>query len=477
MGCPSRGAPFMPGWIIFSDAMTPIVELNAFAYAYPARDAFVLHGIDLTVAAGECHCITGPTGSGKSTLLQAIQGLLPAGKSRGRIRVCGNGSRGPSGLVLQEPDMQILTKNIGQEVAFGLENLCIPAEQMTPLVRRGLEATGLDKALGFETRKLSMGQKYRLLLASLLVMKPKLLMLDEPSGQLDGAGLEKLENVLSRLKETGMAILISEHRPEALAGVIDKYWLFDPNAGLQAGTTPAGYNTSPIKAPPAGRVFDKKARVSGSPVISAEAVSIGFDDVVLWSDATFRIYPGEIISIYGENGSGKTSLLRCLMGMVEIGHGLVHVFGKKPAPRKLRGKIGCLFQNPSKQLFENTVFDEVAFQVKRICPDNIEQAVNQALNLCGISDLSGASPHKLSYGQKHLVALASVIGAAPELLLLDDPFSGLDQSTKGKLTRLFHRLSREKGTTIVLTTHHMEADMIADRRIVINNRRITEEAA
>ncbi len=455
--------------------MKPIVDIRDYAYAYPAQDAFVLRGINFTVIPGECHCITGPTGTGKSTLLQAIQGILPAGKSQGLIRVCGNGSREASGLVLQEPDMQILTKTIGQEVAFGLENLCIAPERMPPLVKAALIDTGLDKALGFESRRLSMGQKYRLILSSILVMNPNLMMFDEPSGHLDSKGLKKLERVLARLKQTGLGILICEHRPEILKDVIDRYWLFQ-DGELRPAAAGEKKQNHPARPEIAGKVIPEAREKAGRPVISTQALAVGYEAGMLWSNVNFDIYPGEIISVYGENGSGKTTLLRCLMGMIPAQTGQVRVFDEKPAPEKLRGKVCCLFQNPAKQLFENTVYDEVAFQVKRSGLKKIDDRVHKALSLCGIAELRAASPHKLSYGQKHLVALASVIGASPELLLLDDPFSGLDRHTKEKMVQLFYRLSRDKGTTIILTTHHLNEGLTVDRRFHIKDGRVGEAA-
>ena len=160
---------------------------------------------------GNAIVITGPTGIGKSTLLMAIQGLLPKGKEEGRIRVCQNSSRQASGLVLQNPNTQILTASIGAEVAFGLENLCVPAGEMKPRVLNALAETGLDVPLDRDPKKLSMGQKYRLILSALIVMRPRLLMIDEPSGQLDPQGLEKLKQVLHGAKSLKMGLLISEH--------------------------------------------------------------------------------------------------------------------------------------------------------------------------------------------------------------------------------------------------------------------------
>jgi len=173
------------------------------------------------------------------------------------------------------------------------------------------------------------------------------------------------------------------------------------------------------------------------------------------SDLSFSLGRGQRAAVCGPNGAGKTTLLRCLTGFVRPTRGRIRIFGEEPRPVKLRERVGCLFQNPAKQLFENTVFAEVAFSLKRlgVTGEGLAARGAEALALCDIEDLADCSPHKLSYGQKHLVALASVLAPDPDLLLLDDPFAGLDAARIEAVLRLISNLSEERGTAVLWTVH------------------------
>jgi len=447
--------------------MNAILTIDDYSYAYPESDSFLLRDIRIMIKPGECHCITGPTGIGKSTLLMAIQGLLPHGHEQGQIRVCGNGNRQASGLVLQNPDTQILTKSIGAEVAFGLENLCVASGEMTQPVLDALKDTGLDFAIDRDTKKLSMGQKYRLILSALIVMQPRLLMIDEPSGQLDSDGMVKLKNILKRLKASGVGLLISDHRPYMFSDVVDGFWSFNTNGVLNKT------DSKPEKC--VKDVCRKTDHNKGDAIITAQNLTVKTDAGRVWSDVDFNIYPGDMVAVCGKNGSGKTTLMRCLMGAVLPESGEINVFGQNPAPENLRGRVGFLFQDPSRQLFEDSVFNEVAFQVRRTGSRQWKEKVNLSLARCGISHLLSCSPHKLSYGQQHLVAMAMVIAGEPELLLLDDPFTGLDLKIFEKMFHLLEQMLKEIKTTVIVTTHHPEDGLIYDRQLLIREGRIIEE--
>jgi energy-coupling factor transporter ATP-binding protein EcfA2 len=433
----------------------PVVRIKNYSYAYPDAANFALRNINLDIEGGQCHCVSGPTGSGKTTLALAIKGLLPPGNERGRITAirASGGGRADIGIVLQNPEIQILATSIGAEIAFGLENLCVEPTSMLPMVKEALDAVGLDRPIEYETANLSMGQKYRLILASHLVMNPSLLILDEPAGQLDPDGLKKLLQVIQTLKNSGMSFLLCEHNPEFLSEVIDVYWYLDGKGYLRPGR-PMIPTYDPSKS---GPLRCKSLSVSTGEVVSTSSLTVGgADGLPIFSDLFLKVAKGQRVIIYGANGTGKTTLLRCLAGFVQASTGAVLIFGKKPVPGNLRGKVGCLFQNPQKQLFENTVFDEIAFPLKRFGKKGkvLASKVDEALAMCGIGDLAGFSPHKLSYGQKHLVALASVLAPDPELVMLDDPFVGLDQSRSEIILNLLSRLNQNKGLTVIWACHN-----------------------
>jgi len=362
--------------------------------------------------------------------------------------------------VLQNPETQLLGATVGAEVAFGLENLCVEPEQMPGKVEAALAAAQLDRPLDFEVAKLSMGQKYRLLVAASLVMEPQLLILDEPSAQLDPDGLAGLTSVITGLKATGVAFLLCEQHPERIAGVVDSF----VELGVPAGGRPASSTSGSAGAP-----FVPERRPSPSASGTAlPARADERDEVVtvhdlafqaaggeIWGDLSFELRRGQGMVVCGPNGSGKTTLLRCLMGFVRPTSGRARVLGDEPEAQRLRHRVGCLYQNPARQLFESTVFDEVAFTLRRmgIASQEIGVRVREVLARCGIDDLEEHSPHKLSYGQKHLVGLASVLAHEPELLLLDDPFAGLDPEKTTTILRVIRAQCQERGAAALWTTH------------------------
>jgi energy-coupling factor transport system ATP-binding protein len=431
--------------------MSVILILKDFSFTYPETQNAVLRSVSLEIEAGSCYCLTGPTGSGKTTLALALKGLLGEGSRSGRIDFpLQSGDEEMSiGIVLQDPEVQLLTSTVGAEVAFGLENLCVDPSEMPGRVAAALEAVGLDKPLHSPVDLLSMGQKYRLLVAAMLVMEPKLLILDEPGAQLDPEGLERLHEILGRLKAAGVAVVLCEHRPEPLSGVIDAFWQLDGEGALRSGRW---QNSNEEIVPPPLR----GSRFPGEQILQVAGLSFaGADEQPVWSEVSFSVARGQRVAVTGLNGTGKTTLLRCLAGFLEPSAGQVRILGGAPDPYRLRGRLGCLFQNPQKQLFENTVREEIAFPLKRFGLSGREAArhVEEALDACAISHLAELSPHKLSYGQKHLVALASMLAPRPELLLLDDPLAGLDGRVSREVMELLVRWSLERETAMVWTSH------------------------
>ncbi|MCD4688902.1 MAG: energy-coupling factor ABC transporter ATP-binding protein [Desulfuromonadaceae bacterium] len=434
--------------------MGVILRLKKFSFTYPEVKTPVLQDLDLEIEAGRCYCLTGPTGSGKTTLALALKGLLCAGKHEGEIYMPSVTDSTPMavGMVLQDPEVQLLTSSVGAEVAFGLENLCVDPADMPERVVSALQAVGLEKPLDYPVDKLSMGQKYRLLIAALLVMKPLLLILDEPGAQLDPEGLELLRECLRRLKQDGVSIILCEHRPDSLLSEIDTFLQLDGSGRLAEGRY-QGEKFAP-SSPPFSAITEKET------VLRVQDLSfIGVGDQPVWSQVAFTVDRGRRFSVTGMNGTGKTTLLRCLAGFLSPQQGEIEILGGAPDAYRLRGRLGCLFQNPQKQIFENTVGEEIAFPLKRfgLLNGTVEERVAEALAACGISHLIEQSPHKLSYGQKHLVALASVLAPRPELLLLDDPLAGLDDDHSRAVMELLVHYNVQHGTTMLWTFHDPDA--------------------
>lgn len=431
-----------------------LVSLQQFSYAYDERD-WTLRDVDWSIAAGECHCLCGATGSGKSTLALALKGLLPNGRQQGGIHYRLE-SETPTlriGLVLQNPESQLFARTVGAEVAFGLENMAVEPQQMASRVEQALTHVGLDLPLGASVATLSMGQKYRLLLASMLVLEPQLLILDEPVAQLDDDGLRDLRYILRRLLQQGVAILICEHNPSPLSDLIDSFWVLDSAGRLAPSTATTDEDGRPRLLASAC----SSSQTKGETVLTATDLTVGCDEQQpLWRAEDFSWSLGQQVLVVGGNGTGKSTLLRCLCGFLAPLHGEVRLFGQHPQPRVMRGRVGWLLQNPQRQLCENSVYDELALSHRLAgrCRKERADMVKQTLVTCGLDHLEQSSAHKLSYGQKHLVALASLLVSRPQVLLLDDPFAGLDSHYQQRLYQLLHHQSHKQGTLVVRTSHH-----------------------
>lgn len=443
---------FMVEYPIVSNSKdrTPYIALEKFSYAYHEQD-WILRDIDWSIAAGECHCLCGATGSGKSTLALALKGLLPVGHQQGTIHypVSGELSALHVGLVLQNPESQLFARTIGAEVAFGLENMAVPPHMMQARVEHALAVVGLDLPLNTAVAPLSMGQKYRLLLASMLVLEPRVLVLDEPVSQLDEAGLRDLRYLLQRLCQQGVAILICEHNVEPLSDLIDSFWFLNGEGML----SPSDLDSLTIVT----QHQDLHCSNHGEVVFSAQGLTVGcVEQQPLWHADDFNWKQGQQILVVGDNGSGKSTLLRCVCGFLAPLQGKVLLFDQPPQPRAMRGRVGLLLQNPQRQLCENTVYDELALSHRLAggCRRQRTDLIEQTLIQCGLDHLELHSAHTLSYGQKHLVALASLLVNRPQVLLLDDPFAGLDRHYQHRVRQLLQKQSCEQGTLVVRTSHH-----------------------
>ncbi|MFH1566722.1 MAG: ATP-binding cassette domain-containing protein [Gemmatimonadota bacterium] len=435
--------------------------------------------MDLEIGRGTCHCLTGATGSGKTSLILALKGLLAGGRREGAVELGARSGRPPRvGVVLQDPETQLLAATVGPEVAFGLENLGVDPASMPDRARSALAAAGLEAALDRPVEHLSMGQKYRLVLAGALAMEPDLLALDEPSAQLDPEGLARLREVMVRLKAAGVSFLVCEHAPGWAAGVADEWWHLAGEEGLEPRAAPESSGPAPEGSPPwpgagiggaqdgatapgpAGSPRPADADGPGAEAIWVRALELaGPGGGPLWPALSFGVAAGACAAVCGPNGSGKTTLLRSLMGFVPPARGQVRVLGEAPRPEALRGRAGCLFQNPSRQLFEDTVRAEVAFGPTRqgLKGRALEERVGEALRRCGLTHLAGGSPHRLSFGQKHLVALAAALALDPAVLLLDEPLAGLDPGLAATVLALLREQAADRDAAICWTTHHPDA--------------------
>ncbi len=459
-----------------------MLQVHNLSYTYPDEQTPALTGVSLVVRPGECICITGHSGCGKTTLLLAIKGLLHDGSTTGEITIDLPGNlalphRDKVGIVFQNAETQILCTTVAEEIAFGPENLCVPPGEILQRIRQALAAV---KLTGFEQRnveRLSAGQKHRLAIASVLSMHPCVLLLDEPTSQLDGDSKAELVQVLKSLKESGYTLLITEHNLEPFAPVADRYLLMEKGRITQESThIPVDFG-KPGKT--AYGAADWGTDNGKPPAISADKVCLSYPDAgAILHDFSLQVQTGERIHLSGRNGTGKSSLLRCLAGVTRPDSGSIRVAGVTlPGQTNLVGKVGYLFQNPQRQLFENTVYEEVAFSLKRLrLPANeIKRLVSKALAACEAEHLSERLPLSLSFGEQHRVALASVLAPQPEVLLLDEPFSGLDLGQRYRFLKILANLRETYSATVLIASHDPLPDPCwADRSISLENGAIAQ---
>ncbi|MEB4614232.1 ABC transporter ATP-binding protein, partial [Leucobacter sp. M11] len=435
------------------------------------RERFAVRGLDLSVRAGERVLLLGPSGAGKSTLLAGLAGVLGGddeGEREGRLLVDGAdpvAARGRVGLVLQNPESQIVQARIGDDVAFGNENLGVPREENWLRVGEALDAVGLGGfPLGHSAQELSGGQQQRLALAGVLAMRPGALLLDEPTANLDPAGVTRIRDaVLAACAQTGSTLLVVEHRVSVWADAVDRVIVLDPGGGLLADGVPAevfarhgaalaaagvwvpGHEPSTARTRPA--VADPGAN-PGPDRLRAEALSVGRRAATpALSDVDLAVRGGEILAITGENGAGKSTLGLTLAGLLPALSGRVVSDAPDRAGRTdparwrsadLAARIGVVFQNPEHQFVAGTVREELAIGPRLAGRSEAEIAalVAQLAERLRLGHLLQANPFTLSGGEQRRLSVATALGVAPAVLILDEPTFGQDALTWAELVRL-----------------------------------------
>ena len=435
--------------------MKPVVEIRDYSYQYPGREDRALSHLSLSVYPGECICLSGPSGCGKSTLFLALKGLLKGGRKKGTLRVAEGNRLRSTGLVFQNAESHLLCTTVADEVAFGPQNLRLSPREIDAIVDKSLKAVSLT---GFETRNvetLSAGQMHRLAIASVLATSPKILLLDEPTAQLDADGKSRLTALLAGLKKAGHTLLIADHELGPFEALADRFVFMDRGRIRKIDRElPVEYTLFPPKRHDGTPV---SARKTLKPLLSVKGLFLSGDNGrPLFDGVNLSLFASRLVFIHGPNGAGKSTLLKCMTGLIRPGAGSIQTAGLgRPGLNGLLGKIGLLFQNPERQLFEDTVRDEVGFSLKRMgfSAEEIRTRVDQALEIFEVAHLKGRSPLTLSFGEQHRVALATVMAPQPNILMLDEPFAGLDFVRRKNILKILSRLCETRGTTVVIASH------------------------
>lgn len=483
----SPGASAAPG-----EGAGARVCARGWGWRHAGRKNAALSDVDLDIAPGERVLMLGPSGSGKSTLMGGLAGLLGGaeeGEATGTLTVDGVApadARGRVGLLMQDPEAQVVLARVGDDVAFGMENMGVAREEIWPRVENSLEAVGLSVPLDHSTTELSGGQKQRLALASILAMGPGLLLLDEPTANLDPSGVAEVRAAVETVVErTGATVVVVEHRVDVWASLVDRVivvadgaiaadgpldevlaqqgealrergiWLPGDDVAAEVGPAP--------EVPPASSEGPEGGARGATPIARVTDLTIGYDaSAPVRSGIDLTIERGVSTCIVGANGAGKSTFALTLAGLLPPLEGAVEVQtsdGTAGDPhewssKQLLGRMSMVFQEPEYQFLAATVAEELAIgpRAAGMTDEEIAPLVDEHLEALGLTKLARANPMTLSGGEKRRLSVATALISAPELLILDEPTFGQDRGTWLGLVRLL-RAALERGVTLVSITH------------------------
>lgn len=450
------------------------IRLKEVSFKYDGAKENVLENINLTVEYGETVLLSGVSGEGKSTLLSIINGVIPfvnSGEFSGSVEIDGKdvtklkiSERSKLiGTVLQNADEQIIYDLVNEEIAFGCENLNIASEEIDIRIERFTTLMQIEK--NAKTKTLSGGQKQRLITASTLAMEQKIIILDEPLANLDTHTAHILLKALRNLANSGYAVLIVEHRLDVVKNYIDKVMRIE-NKQLFTSTDINDLNSG-IKTIP-----HADGSLPGEVLIKGEKLFFAAGDRNIIDGLDIEIRAGERIVLLGENGCGKTTLMRMLARLNKPNDGALSqtITKSKKANSKWFSKVGYVYQNPVYQLFMPTLLSEISFKAKS------EKIAREMINAFGLSGLEQRHPQSLSEGQKRRASIAAVCASEPTILFLDEPTVGQDYKNLCKTVETVNKINKNLGTAIVTVTHDKRcAGALADRVLIMENGKISRQ--
>lgn len=466
------------------------VELRGFGWRHAGRLGWAVRGVDLRIEAGERVLLLGPSGAGKSTLLAALAGLLPedSGEREGSVEIDGldpRKARERVGTVFQDPESQLVMARCGDDVAFGLENRGVPAEEIWSRVDEALARVGFPYGRDRPTAALSGGEQQRLALAGVLALRPGLLLLDEPTANLDPAGGELIRHAVAAALDPQTTLILVEHRVAEALPLVNRVIVLQPGAGVRADGPPAEVFAAHGDALAAegvwvpGRTVPPRRATTPAGDVLLTAQQLGLPPRLVATD--LRVRAGEALAVRGPNGAGKSTLALLLGGLLKPGSGRVVAApalagaDHRTPPHRWRApalarRIGSVFQDPEHQFVARTVFDELALGPRRTGQPEpaVRAIVDELLSRLRLDRLAGANPYTLSGGEARRLSVATALATAPRLLICDEPTFGQDRRTWLELVDLLAGL-RDNGHAILAVTH--DADFVAalaDRQVTLS---------
>ena len=501
----------------------PVLQVQGFRYRYRRQAPWTLKGIDLTVEPGEYVVIAGANGSGKSTLVRACNGLIPhlyPGEMHGHVWVAGLDTRDHAihdlivyvGIAFQNPEAQLFTSSVEREIAFGLESLGLPSNEIRRRVEEAAAFLGIEALLPRPPHTLSGGEQQLVVLAAVLALEPRLLILDEPFAHLDAWHAQRLRQMLCQIRERGITLLVVEHHlqhvladatrvvvldgghivfdgspRQAVEEDLSRYGIVEPPAvqwARQLGLPAVALDTAelvtyleqwhPSAALPNLSVPSRDRRRGNAPVIQVENLCARRGARLVLEDVSFCVAEGECLAVVGPNGAGKTTLIRHLNGLLRGRSGTVRVRDvdvRSTSPARLARQVGMSFQNPMAQFFKPRVKDELEVGPRMLgCLD--PKWLAGIVERFHLQSLLERSPYTLSEGEKRRLSFAIAMAPRPDVVILDEPTAGQDARSRSALLALLHTL-REEGHTVILATHDLDfAEACADRWAVLAGGRL-----
>ncbi|WP_461245827.1 ABC transporter ATP-binding protein [Treponema sp. R6D11] len=472
-----------------------VIKLENVSFMYPHTPKNALEGINLSVSQGEFLAVMGENGSGKTTFCKLLNGIIPhvsGGSLSGKVEVDGVDTKNSSvpqlavkvGMTLDDPDVQLFTSSVREETAFGLQNILLPPEEMEIRIKQALQAVGLT---GFEDRQpstLSGGEKQRLAIAAVLAMKGKILVLDEPLCRLDPQGALEVMSVLSELrKNENITVIMTTHDSTKAAEFADRVCVFKDGKIAALDTAKNIFSNSDLLKEnciqPIAENFTNfipQNKTCDNPVISIKNFSFSYSNGSGIKNINLEIANNDFIAITGNNGCGKTTLLKCITGLLRPCEGDIFICGKstkKLSVSDISKDVGFVMQNPNTQLFTDSVYKEIAFALKnmRLSKTEIKQRVEASLKTVGLN-YADAFPPALNRSDKVKTLIACVIAMGCKIIILDEVDVGNDYSGSLKVMDIAKEL-HSKGFTIIFVTHNMFlAGEYANRLIKMEKDRI-----
>lgn len=515
-----------------------MIKINNFTFYYSDSQKPALKEVNLEISDGEFVLLTGPSGGGKSTLCRCLNGLVPhfyGGRLSGQVLVQGLDTRNHStkelatkvGMVFQDPENQLVAVDVEREIAFGLENLAFSRNLIAKRIEESLDTLGISHLRHWTVHQLSGGEKQKVAIASVLALHPQILVLDEPTSELDPRSAEEVLSILERLNdELGLTIVLIEHRLDRVIQYADKLVVIDQGKIIANGAVrdvldndyakiievgvglpsvvrlahelkQKGFviNGIPLTVKEARAMFGEVFRKSfikktgrdekdaGKAIVETKKLWHAYPEgPVALRDINLRVNEGEFIAIIGRNASGKTTLVKHFNGLLEPSKGTVTIDGidtRMASVADLAQRVGFVFQNPNDHLFADTVEEEIAFALKNrgTSREIVSAKVDEMLKRFCLKEHRKEYPRSLSGGERQRVAMASVLVTEPKILVMDEPTRGMDYKLKGELM-VYLREYAGRGNTVALVTHDIETVAeYADRVILLSEGQIVVDGS